>query len=119
MKEHLFERLACERGITAEEMRGIISARIERGWNNPDPEKRAQWRKIPCVGEIPTPELGIRAQVQHLKAYASTEAHRNLLKSGTASGSRGQIPPRRKGRSSCWRMRRNVRMRIRGIVCLM
>ena len=31
MKEHLLERLACERGITVEEMRGIIFARIERG----------------------------------------------------------------------------------------
>lgn len=42
MAEHLFERLARERGITVEEMRAIISERIERGWNNPDPEKRAQ-----------------------------------------------------------------------------
>ncbi len=66
MKEHLFERLACERGITVEEMRGIISARIERGWNNPDPEKRAQWRKIPCVGEIPTPDEWLKYVVEHL-----------------------------------------------------
>lgn len=56
MGEHLFERLARERNITVEEMRAIISARIEKGWNDPDPEKRAQWRKIPCEGEIPTPD---------------------------------------------------------------
>lgn len=31
MEEHLFERLARERNITVEEMRAIISARIERG----------------------------------------------------------------------------------------
>ena len=40
MEEHLFERLARERGITVEEMREIISARIEKGWNDPDQEKR-------------------------------------------------------------------------------
>ena len=45
MAEHIFERLAHERDITVEEMRAIISARIEKGWNDPDPEKRAQWRK--------------------------------------------------------------------------
>ncbi len=31
MGEHLFERLARERDITVEEMRTIISARIEKG----------------------------------------------------------------------------------------
>ena len=56
MAEHIFERLARERGITIEEMRAIISARIESGWKDPDPEKRAQWRKIPCAGELPTPD---------------------------------------------------------------
>ena len=31
MEEHLFERLARKRNITVEEMRAIISARIEEG----------------------------------------------------------------------------------------
>ena len=56
MGEHLFERLARERNITVEEMRAIISARIEAGMNDPDPEKRAQWERIPRAGKIPTPE---------------------------------------------------------------
>ena len=43
MEEHIFERFARERGITVEEMREIISARIERGWNDPDPEKQAEF----------------------------------------------------------------------------
>ena len=51
-EEHLFERLARESNITVEGMRAIISARIEKGWNDPDLEKRAQWRKIPCAGDI-------------------------------------------------------------------
>lgn len=56
MQEHLFERMARERGITVEEMRAIISERIEKGWNDFDLQKQEQWRKIPCVDEIPTPE---------------------------------------------------------------
>lgn len=67
MEEHIFERFARERGITVEEMREIISARIERGWNNPDPEKQAQWRKIPCAGEIPTPDEWLKYVVERLK----------------------------------------------------
>lgn len=67
MAEHIFERLARERGITVEEMRAIISARIENGGNDPDPKKRTQWRKIPCVGEIPTPDEWLRYAVEKMK----------------------------------------------------
>lgn len=67
MGEHLFERLARERGITVEEMREIISARIEIGWNDPDEEKRSQWRRIPCAGEIPTPDEWLKYAVEKLK----------------------------------------------------
>ncbi len=67
MEEHIFERFAHERGITVEEMRAIISARIERGWNDPDLEKQAQWRKIPCAGEIPTPDEWLKYAVERLK----------------------------------------------------
>ncbi len=66
-EEHLFERLARERNITVEEMRAIISTRIEKGWNDPDLEKRAQWRKIPCTGDIPTPDEWLRYVVERLK----------------------------------------------------
>ena len=67
MAEHIFERLARERGIAVEEMRTIISARIEKGWNDSDPEKRAQWRKIPCIGDIPTPDEWLRYAVEKIK----------------------------------------------------
>lgn len=66
MEEHIFERFARERGITVKEMRAIISARIERGWNDPDPEKQEQWRKIPCAGEIPTPDEWLKYMVEKL-----------------------------------------------------
>lgn len=62
-QETLFERLARERNITVEEMRKQIVARIESGWNDPDPEKRAQWKKIPCDREIPTPEEWVKYAV--------------------------------------------------------
>ena len=67
MAEHIFERLARERGIAVEEMRTIISARIEKGWNDSDPEKREQWRKIPCSGEITTPDEWLRYAVEKLQ----------------------------------------------------
>ena len=49
----LFECWAQERNITVEEMRAIIAARIEAGMNDPDPEKRASWERIPRAEEIP------------------------------------------------------------------
>lgn len=76
MEEHIFERLARERGITVEEMRAVISARIERGWNDPDPEKQAQWRKIPCAGEIPTPDEWLKYVVERLEG----EGREDLLR---------------------------------------
>lgn len=79
MAEHLFERLARERGITVEEMRTIISARIERGWNDSDPEKRAQWRKIPCTGEIPTPDEWLKYVVEKLEAEGKEDLLRWYL----------------------------------------
>lgn len=66
MGEHIFEQLARKRNITVEEMRAIISARIEKGWNDPDPEKREQWRKIPCSGEIPTPDEWLQYALRQL-----------------------------------------------------
>lgn len=66
-QDSLFERLARERNITVEEMREQIAARIERGWNDSDPEKRAQWRKIPCVGETPTPDEWLKYTVEKLQ----------------------------------------------------
>ena len=76
MEEHLFERLTRERNITVEEMRAIISARIERGLHDPNPEKRAQWEKIPCAGKIPTPDEWLKYAVEILEA----EGHGALLR---------------------------------------
>ena len=80
MAEHIFERLARERGITTEEMRAIISARIEKGWNDPNPKKRAQWRKIPCAGDLPTPDEWLRYAVERIKNEGQEELLQKYLK---------------------------------------
>lgn len=67
MQEHIFERMARERNISVEEMRAIISDRIEKGWNDEDPEKREQWRKIPCAGDVPTPDEWLNYVVKKIK----------------------------------------------------
>ena len=64
----LFECLARQRNITAEEMRAIIAARIEQGMKDPDPVKRASWERIPRAGDIPTPEEWLRYAVEQLEA---------------------------------------------------
>lgn len=78
-QETLFERLARERNITVEEMRTQIAARIERGWNDPDLEKRVQWRKIPCTGDMPTPEEWLKYAVEQL----TEEGREDLLRLDT------------------------------------
>lgn len=79
MAEHIFERLARERGISVKEMRVIISARIEKGWNDPNPEKRAQWRKIPCAGDLPTPDEWLRYAVERIKDDGRDEVLKKYL----------------------------------------
>ena len=79
MEEHIFERLAREHGITVEEMRAIISVRIEKGWNDPDSVKRAQWRKIPCAGDIPTPDEWLRYAVERLHSDGYQDLLRKYL----------------------------------------
>lgn len=66
-QETLFERLAKERNTTVEDIRSQITARIEAGLRDPDPVRRAQWERIPCAGEIPTPEEWLRYAVEQLR----------------------------------------------------
>ncbi len=66
MEETLIERLARVQGVSVEEMRQQLMARIAAGLNAPDPERRAQWAKIPCAGDIPTPEEYLEYTVQRL-----------------------------------------------------
>lgn len=81
-QETFFERLARERNITVEEMKAIISARIKAGMNDPDPERRAQWERIPHAGDIPTPEEWLRYSVERLKADGREDLLRHYLIDG-------------------------------------
>ena len=63
-----FEKLARDRNITVEEMRSIISARIEAWMNDPDLARRAQWEKIPHAGDMPTPEEWLNYVVGKLES---------------------------------------------------
>ena len=65
--ENFFERLARERNITVEEMKQIISDRIEQGLHDSDPAKRKSWEAIPCKGNVPTPEEWLKYAVEKLE----------------------------------------------------
>lgn len=65
--ENFFERLARERNITVEEMKQIISDRIEQGLHDPDPAKRKSWAAIPCEGDVPTPEEWLKYAVEKMQ----------------------------------------------------
>ena len=68
-----FEKLARDRNITVEEMRAIISARIETGMSDPNPACRAQWEKIPHAGDIPTPEEWLSYVIGRLESEGLSE----------------------------------------------
>lgn len=64
----IFDALAKREGISPDEVRAKIAARIQKGLNDPDPDKRAAWEQIPHAGEIPTPEEYVRFVVEKLEA---------------------------------------------------
>ena len=65
--ENFFEWLARERNISVEEMKDIISARIEQGLHDFDPAKRKSWEAIPCVGDVHTQEEWLKYVVEKIK----------------------------------------------------
>lgn len=77
--EAIIDKLARERNITVEEMKEIISARIKAGMKDPDPERRAQWERIPHAGEIPTPEEWLQYAVDRIKAEGREDLLREYL----------------------------------------
>ena len=75
----LLERLARVNGVTVKDMRKKIAARISAGMDDPDPERRAQWERIPCAGDIPTPEEWLRYSVERLKEDGREDLLRRYL----------------------------------------
>ncbi len=81
-QENLFERLAKEKNTTVKDIRSQITARIEAGLHDPDPERRAQWERIPCVGEIPTPEEWLRYAVERIREEGGEDFLKRYLIDG-------------------------------------
>lgn len=54
--EEAIRKTAEEEGMEVEEVRKEIQEAILIGIYNKDAVTRKKWRKIPCKGEVPTPE---------------------------------------------------------------
>lgn len=52
----IFERIAAAHHTTVEEVRRSVEATIRIGFSDPDPEVQAQWARVPCKGNTPTPD---------------------------------------------------------------
>ena len=65
--EHLFERLAKQRGISVPELRELISIRIESGILSDNSLEKSQWERIPHKGQIPTPDEWLQYVIATLK----------------------------------------------------
>ena len=56
-----------------------ISKGVWEGLHDPDPERRAQWGRIPCAGDVPTPEEWLRYSVERLKEDGREDLLRHYL----------------------------------------
>jgi len=74
-----FAVLAERNHTTVEKVKEKISKRIWEGLHDPDSERRAQWERIPCAGEIPTPEEWLHYSVKRLKEDAREDLLRHYL----------------------------------------
>ena len=60
-------KIALREGITVEEVRTEMKKAMLIGLCSQDPAIRKKWKKIPCKGDIPTPEELIVYMAQHVK----------------------------------------------------
>ena len=54
--EKAIQHVARHAGMTAEEARRQMELAMRAGLCNQDPAVQARWKRIPCRGEVPTPE---------------------------------------------------------------
>lgn len=66
--EQAIRTLAMREGKTVEYIRSQMNLAILAGLSNQDPDIQARWEKIPCKGEIPTPEELITYLAAHIDA---------------------------------------------------
>ncbi|MDO4567419.1 MAG: sporulation initiation factor Spo0A [Clostridia bacterium] len=66
--ERAIRQLAMREGVTVEEVRRQMALAILAGLSDQDAAVQARWKKIPCKGEIPTPEELISYLAKHIDA---------------------------------------------------
>ena len=67
-RKTIFEKVAEKFHTTPEEVYAEIQRAIDAGYDNQDPEVRAEWRKVKIKGSRPTPEEVINYAVSTLTA---------------------------------------------------
>lgn len=66
--EKILKKVARANGVTVKEVETEIQAAINEAWNNPSDDAAAAYqRKMPCMGEIPTPYEFIRFMVNEIR----------------------------------------------------
>jgi len=65
--ERAIRTLAMQEGKTVEYIRSQMKIAMLSGLSNQDPEIQARWKKIPCKGEVPTPEELITYLATHVE----------------------------------------------------
>ena len=78
-QETLLESLAQKNSMTVEEMHEQLEKRLVAGLNDSDPEHRAQWKRIPCVGEIPTVEEWLAYIIKRVYEEGEEELFKRYL----------------------------------------
>ena len=54
--QEVMRQTAIREGVSVETLRREMERAIRAGFENDDPEIHARWEKIPCKGDVPTPE---------------------------------------------------------------
>ncbi len=66
--EKILKKVARANGVTIKEVKTEIQAAINEAWKNPPDDAAAAFqRKVPCMGEIPTPDEVIRFMVNEIR----------------------------------------------------
>ncbi len=66
--EEILKEVARVNSVTVKVVETEIQAVINEAWKNPpDDEAAAYQRKVPCMGEIPTPDEFIRFMVNEIQ----------------------------------------------------
>ena len=66
--ERTIRTLAMREGKPVEYIRKQMSLAMLAGLCNQDPDIQARWKKIPCKGDVPTPEELITYLATHIDA---------------------------------------------------